>query len=130
MQDDTIDFPSAGRGRCGDPGLGLGAAFPPFALINTDGKAKGFDVEALSWIAKEMGFTVKHRAVAWEGIIPSLLAKKIDFICSGMSITTKRVEQVDFTDPYWTVQNVFVVKKDSSLNTETILTGGKKVGLQ
>jgi polar amino acid transport system substrate-binding protein len=109
---------------------GIDAAFPPFAFIDTDGKAKGFDVEAVDWIAKEMGFEVKHQAVAWEGIIPSLQAKKIDFICSGMSITPKRAEQVDFTDPYWKIVNVFVVKKDSSLTPEEILTGNKRLGLQ
>ena len=109
---------------------GIDAAFPPFAFIDTDGKAKGFDVEAVNWIAKEMGFEVKHQPVAWEGIIPSLMANKIDFICSGMSITPKRAEQVNFTDPYWKVINVFVVKKDSQLNSEQVLTGGKKVGLQ
>ncbi len=109
---------------------GIDAAFPPFAFIDTDGKAKGFDVEAVDWIAKEMGFEVKHQPVAWEGIIPSLMAKKIDFICSGMSITPKRAEQVSFTDPYWKVINVFVVKKDSKLTPEQVLTGGKKVGLQ
>lgn len=109
---------------------GIDASFPPFAFVDTDGKAKGFDVEALDWIAKDQGFTVKHQAVAWEGIIPSLIAKKIDTICSGMSITPKRAEQVNFTNPYWTVVNVFVAKADSTLDSQQLLTGGKKVGLQ
>jgi len=109
---------------------GIDAAFPPFAYVDTDGKAKGFDVEAVDWIAKEMGFEVKHQAVAWEGIIPSLVAKKIDFICSGMTITEKRQEQVNFTNPYWKVQNVFVAKKGSKLTSDEVLKGGKKLGLQ
>jgi len=109
---------------------GIDAGFPPFAFIDTDGKAKGFDVEAINWIGKEMGFEVKHQPVAWEGIIPSLVAKKVDFICSGMSITEKRKQQVNFTTPYWEVKNVFVVKKDTNLTVKDILTGDKKVGLQ
>lgn len=109
---------------------GIDAAFPPFAFVDTDGKAKGFDVEAVDWIAKEMGFEVKHQPVAWEGIIPSLVAHKIDFICSGMGITEKRAEQVNFTEPYWSTQNVYVVKTGSSLTPDQILTGKKKLGVQ
>ncbi len=109
---------------------GIDAAFPPFAFIDTDGKAKGFDVEAVDWIAKKMGFAVKHQAVAWDGIIPNLMAKKIDFICSGMGITEKRAQQVNFTDPYWSTQNVYMVKTDSKLTPEQILTGKKKLGVQ
>jgi polar amino acid transport system substrate-binding protein len=109
---------------------GIDAAFPPFAYVDKDGEAKGFDVDSLNWIAKEMGFEVKHQAVAWEGIIPSLVAEKIDFICSGMSITEKRQEQVDFTDPYWQVKNVFVAKADSTLTVDEVLKGGKKIGMQ
>ncbi|MBN2751777.1 MAG: amino acid ABC transporter substrate-binding protein, partial [Rhodospirillaceae bacterium] len=109
---------------------GIDAAFPPFAFIDTDGKAKGFDVEAVDWIANKMGFAVTHRAVAWEGIIPSLMAKKIDFICSGMGITEKRAQQVNFTNPYWAIQNVFVVKTGSALTADQILTGKKTIGLQ
>lgn len=109
---------------------GIDAAFPPFAYVDTDGKPKGFDVEAVDWIAAKMGFTVKHQAVAWEGIIPSLMAKKIDFICSGMGITEKRAQQVNFTDPYWSTQNVYLVKKDSKLKPDQLLTGKKKLGVQ
>ena len=46
----------------------------------------------------------------WDGIIPSLNAKKIDLIASGMSITEKRKEEVSFTNPYWTVKQVLVAK--------------------
>ena len=77
-----------------------------------------------------MGFSVKHQAVAWDGIIPNLLAKKIDFICSGMGITEKRAEQVNFTESYWSTQNVYVVKANSKLTVQQILTGKKKLGVQ
>ena len=109
---------------------GIDANFPPFAYVDKSGTPNGFDVEAVNWIAKEMGLTVEHKPVDWDGIIPNLVAKKIDFICSGMSITEKRAKVVNFTDPYWTVKNLFVVKKGSDLTAEDILKGGKKLGVQ
>jgi polar amino acid transport system substrate-binding protein len=110
---------------------GIDAHNTPFAYIDgQNGKPAGFDVESLDWIAKNMGFEVKHTPIAWEGILPALLAKKIDMICSGMSITPERARLVAFSDPYWKAYNVFVVKQDSDLTVATILTEKLKVGGQ
>ncbi len=50
---------------------GIDANFPPFAYIDKDGKPAGFDVEALDWIAQEMGFKVKHVAIDWDASFPA-----------------------------------------------------------
>lgn len=109
---------------------GIDANFPPFAYVDKSGKPSGFDVDAVDWIAKKMGFEVTHQPVAWEGIIPNLVAKKIDFICSGMTITAERAKVVNFTSPYWEHRNQFVAKKDSSITEDQILKGGITLGVQ
>ena len=109
---------------------GIDANFPPFAYVDKNGKPDGFDVQALDWIAKEMGFKVEHKPMDWDGIIPSLRAKKIDIIASGMSVNEKRKQQVNFTIPYWKIEQVLVAPKDSKLTVEEILSGGNKVGVQ
>jgi polar amino acid transport system substrate-binding protein len=65
---------------------GFDAAYPPFSFIDKNGKPAGFDIDSIDWIAKEMGFKVKHQPTDWAAIVPSLKAKKIDLIASGMSI--------------------------------------------
>ena len=63
---------------------GIDPNYPPFAYIDEKtGQPAGFDVESMNWIAKKMGFKVEHKPMAWDGIIPSLLAKQIDMIASG-----------------------------------------------
>jgi polar amino acid transport system substrate-binding protein len=109
---------------------GIDANFPPFAFVDKTGTPSGFDVEALDWIAKEMGFKVKHQPMDWDGIIPSLKAKKIDLIASGMSITEERRKEVTFTNAYWKIVQVLVVPKDSKLTVDEILAKGNKVGVQ
>lgn len=109
---------------------GIDANFPPFAYVDKSGKPSGFDVDAVDWIAKKMGFQVKHQPVDWDGIIPNLLAKKIDFIASGMSITPERSQKVNFTEPYWTIKQVFVARKDATLTVDEVLSGGKNLGVQ
>ena len=109
---------------------GIDANFPPFAFIDKTGKPSGFDVEAMDWVAKEIGMEVTHQPIEWDGIITSLLTKKIDIIASGMSITEERAQKVNFSIPYWIIKQVMVAKKDSSLTIDDILNGKKAVGVQ
>ncbi|MGB3224964.1 MAG: ABC transporter substrate-binding protein [Desulforhopalus sp.] len=109
---------------------GIDANFPPFAYIDQTGQPSGFDVEAMDWIANEIGVEVSHQPIEWDGIITSLLTNKIDIIASGMSITEERAQKVNFTVPYWVITQVMVTKKGSPLTIDEILNGKKIVGVQ
>lgn len=109
---------------------GIDANFPPFAFVDKNGNPDGFDVAVVNWIAKEKKFQVKHQPMDWDGIIPSLNAKKIDMIASGMSITEARKKEVNFSIPYWKISQVLVARKDSDLTPEKALSEGKKIGVQ
>jgi polar amino acid transport system substrate-binding protein len=98
--------------------------------VDKAGNPGGFDIDSVNWIAKKMGFTVKHQPLDWDGIIPNLVAKKIDFIASGMSITPERQKVVNFSIPYWTIKQVLVAKKDSKLTVDQVLKGKKRLGVQ
>ncbi|MGB3221852.1 MAG: ABC transporter substrate-binding protein [Desulforhopalus sp.] len=121
----------AGQGFAADKLVnGIDANFPPFAYIDKTGQPSGFDVEAMNWVAKEIGLEVSHQPIEWDGIITSLLTKKIDIIASGMSITEERAKKVNFSVPYWVIKQVMVTKKDSPLTIEDLLKGKKTVGVQ
>ena len=109
---------------------GIDPDFPPFAYIDKECKPAGFDVESVDWIAKEMGFEVKHQPTAWDTIIPTLNAKKIDFIASGLSVTKERAEVIAYTIPYYEHKWSLVVRVDSDLNIVTGLSKGHTVGVQ
>ncbi len=109
---------------------GIDANFPPFAFVDKTGKPDGFDVAVVDWIAKENGLKVEHKPMDWDGIIPSLNAKKIDMIASGMSITDARKEQVNFSLPYWTIKQVMVAKAEPNVTPEAAMKDGNKIGVQ
>ena len=73
--------------------VGIDGEYPPYSYIDETGKAVGFDVESIQWIAEQKGFEVEIAPTAWDGIIPALLAGKIDMVYSGMSITPDRLEK-------------------------------------
>lgn len=110
---------------------GIDPNYPPFAYIDEKtGQPAGFDVDSMNWIAKNMGFDIEHKPMAWDGIIPALLAGQIDMVCSGMSITPERAKMVQFSNPYWTVSRVFVAPGDSTITAEEILQKPLKLGVQ
>jgi polar amino acid transport system substrate-binding protein len=106
---------------------GIDADYPPYAFIDEKGNPVGFDVECLNWIADEMGFGVKHQPTAWDGIVASLLAKKIDMVYSGMTINEERLKRVNFSIPYWEINQALCVREDSDINIIAALCGDKYV---
>ena len=125
---------SAGLAQAADAGKtyvnGIDANYPPFGFVDEKGKPSGFDVDSMDWIAKKMGFKIAHQPMDWDGIIPALLAKKIDMVCSGMSVSPEREAVVGFSEPYWNIRKVFMIKKDGDLTVDKIHQGGIRLGVQ
>ena len=66
----------------------------------------------------------------WDGIIPSLLARKYDAIIAAMSITEDRKKKVAFTHKYALIPNKFIAKKGTQLTFTKEGLKGVKIGVQ
>ena len=110
--------------------FGIEGAYPPFSWTEPSGELKGFDVDMANALCKEMQAKCKIVAQDWDGIIPSLLARKYDAIIAAMSITEERKKKVDFTGKYALIPNKFVAKKGTNLNFTKEGLKGVKVGVQ
>ena len=76
------------------------SSFGPGAMRDKKGEWVGFEVDVAGKLAKDLGVKLELIPTAWDGIIPSLIARKFDVIIGGMSITPERQQQIDFTAPY------------------------------
>jgi polar amino acid transport system substrate-binding protein len=110
--------------------VGIDGQYQPFSYVDSNGNAQGFDVDAMRWIAEKKGMKVTFMPTAWDGIIPALQAKKIDLIYAGMTITPERAEQVNFTAPYWEVNQDVVVRNDSRMTLDNVKAGKAVIGTQ
>jgi len=73
-----------------------------------------------------MGIEHKISQMAWEGLIPSLTANKVDFIIGAFSITEERRKVVDFSISYYTAPSVFVgMKSDKTKFSDKPVADGK-----
>ncbi|MFA6224864.1 MAG: ABC transporter substrate-binding protein [Methanoregula sp.] len=102
----------------------------PFSFVDSSGTATGFDVDAMRWIAQKKGMKVTFQPTAWDGIIPALQANKIDLIYAGMTITPERAEQVNFSTPYWIVNQDVVTRNGTAITLNAVLSGRAIIGTQ
>lgn len=123
----VITVISAGCTNQADYVVGVDADYPPYSSVDENGNYVGFDIESIKWIAEQQGFTVEIKGIAWDGIIPALLTKKIDMVYSGMSITPDREKQVNFSIPYWSINQSVAVKADDTTSTIEDFKAGKLI---
>ena len=110
--------------------FGIEGAYPPFSWTEPDGSLKGFDVDMANALCKQMQVKCKIVRQDWDGIIPSLLARKYDAIIAAMSITDERRKKVDFTHKYALIPNKFIAKKGSNIDFTKKGLKGVKIGVQ
>jgi len=90
-------------------------AYAPWNFTNADGKLEGLEVDLANDLCGRMKIQCTIVAQDWDGLIPSLTVGKFDVIMASMFITDKRLEVIDFTQPYAVDPSGFAVTKDSEL---------------
>ena len=102
--------------------VGMECAYNPFnwtegvsneytvAIDNQPGSyVDGYDVQIAKMIADELDVELKIKALEWGGLISALNAGEIDMIIAGMSNTAERRQSIDFTNGYYTSEEVLLV---------------------
>lgn len=90
--------------------MGTNAAFAPFEYIEGTKKV-GFDITMSENIAQDAGMKLEVVDMAFDSLIGALQANQIDFIAAGMSVTDERKKNVDFSQPYYSSNQVIIVRK-------------------
>jgi len=118
---------SAGAGR--QVTVATDATWPPMEMVDTNKQIVGFDIDFLTAVAKEAGFTPVFKNTAWDGIFAGLAAGRYDVIASSVTITDERKKQYDFSDPYINVGQILVAPKADAAKGLGDLKG-KRAGAQ
>ncbi len=107
--------------------VGVDNTYPPFEFTQ-NGKLVGIDVDLINAIAKDQDFNIEIEQMDFSGIIPAMQAKMLDIGMGGMSITDKRKETVDFSDPYFAAGvSLVVADNNQDINSLDDLSGKKVV---
>lgn len=109
--------------------VGQDPTYEPFEYKTPDGKLVGFEVDIANALCAEMKVKCVFIDQSWEGIIPSLLAKKYDVIISSMSMTDERKKVVLFSDKIYNTPSRVIVKRGSGIDGSPASLKGKKIGV-
>ena len=82
-------------------------------IRNSSDYAYGYDVMMAKKIGEALGQEVQIVKLDWDSLVPAVQSGDVDCVIAGQSITSKRAEQVDFSDPYYYASIVTLVRKDS-----------------
>ena len=106
------------------------APYPPFTAQNAAGEWEGWEYELMTAICAEMNEKCTMIPIAWDGIIPALMEKKMDGIFGSMAMNDERKKQINFSDMYYDSNTVLIGPKtaDKTFTPETFK--GKTIGIQ
>ena len=89
-------------------------AYPPLQFTDKDGKAIGWEYDAMADLAKKLNFTVKYENTSWDAMIPAVSEGQYDLGMTGITIKEDRKEKVDFSDAYMRSEMVMLVRGDEA----------------
>ena len=75
--------------------------------------ANGYDVMMAKKIAEELGMDLEIVRLDWDSLVPAVQSGTVDCVIAGQSITSDRLESVDFTAPYFYASIVGLTRVDS-----------------
>ena len=76
--------------------------------------AYGYDVMMAKMIAEKLGMELEIVKLDWDSLVPAVQSGTVDCVIAGQSITSERLEMVDFTLPYYYASIVTLTKADSA----------------
>ena len=104
----------------------INATFPPFESVEiVNGKSNfiGMDLELVDYLSEQLGFTYEITDMAFAGLIGAIQSDRADFVCSGISPTPERLENVDFSISYFYPGIAVVSRIDEPLENIEELVG-------
>ncbi len=108
--------------------VGTDAAYPPFEKMEAD-KITGFSMDVIQAVADAAGIKIEVKNTGWDPLFDGLEKGTVDIGISSITITEKRKEKYDFSEPYFEANQLILVAEDAAV-TKLADLQGKKIGVQ
>ena len=90
----------------------------PFAMLGPDGKPTGYAIDLCNQVVAKIGQTVPGLSTDYTQLkladaFASLAAGQVDLLCGALTITLRRRETVDFSEPIFVTGASALLRSDS-----------------
>jgi diguanylate cyclase (GGDEF)-like protein/PAS domain S-box-containing protein len=106
------------------------ADYPPFCIVTKAGKADGFSVELLKYVANIMDMEISFKVGPWYEIKDKLQTGIFD-VLPLVAYSTERAQYFDFSVPYLVLYGGIFTRNDNmTINTEGDLYGSEVIVME
>jgi glutamine transport system substrate-binding protein len=111
--------------------VGVDESPPPPLCFGLPGTPdfRGFEVDLLEALASQLGVTVRCQSALWSVALAELQAGRLDMICTAATITPRRQQVVDFSEPYFESELALVVRQHRPVHWPEGMAG-KTIGVR
>ena len=89
--------------------IGTEGAYPPMNFFK--GKdLTGFEIDLTNAIAKNLGLKTEWKVLSFDALLPALGQGRFDMVAASHTITPERAKAVDFLEPEYCTDGVWVTK--------------------
>src|SRR5690606_2477413 len=89
--------------------------FKRFSVTEPDGTMTGYDIEVGEAVAKELGLEPVQVKMKFGSIVESVKTGRVDAAVASHTITEERLQEVNFSTPYYYSGPQIFVRPDSSV---------------
>jgi len=95
--------------------FGTSADYAPFEYYDNNFQLTGYDVALARELGARLGLQVEIRDIAFQSLPLALQTGQIDAIIAALSVTPERQAQMDFTNIYYSGQEVMLARQVSGI---------------
>jgi polar amino acid transport system substrate-binding protein len=111
--------------------IGTSPSFPPFETLPDDQESFiGFDIDLMRAIAAKTNLEVVYTSVPYKALLTGIADCTYDGGIAAITMDDTLKAQMSFSDPYFSVGQVIVVKQGNPRITGRETLAGQKVGVQ
>ena len=111
--------------------MATNAEFPPFEFVNDDGEYDGFDVHIARAIADILGMELVINNMEFTAALAAVTTGQADVAIAAITIRPDRLEEMDFSIPYFETTIVAIVPEDSEITSpEQLEEPGMRIAVQ
>lgn len=103
--------------------VGMDPSFPPFEMLDAEGRPIGYDVELAVALAERWGVELQIVAIGFDGLTDALLAGRVDSVVSALPYDPRLTEDLRYSRSYFEAGVRLAVGKGSPIRGVDDLVG-------